>query len=66
MQFLFAAALAGSTPHPPVVQARAMVRILSGARVAFHGRPDVGQPRPRAAIVYANGVAQAAKLIEFE
>jgi hypothetical protein len=66
MLFLLAAAIAAPGPQPPVVQARATVRILSGARLSFAAESTPGQPRPRTTIIHANGLAQAARLIEFE
>jgi hypothetical protein len=68
MLLLAAAALAGSAPsHPaPVVQARATVRILSGARLRFGDKPGRGVPDPRNTTFSSNGVVQPARFFEFE
>jgi hypothetical protein len=50
----------------PAIQARAMVRIVSGVRLRLDGRHRVGVPKPRNSTISANGEQQAAKLIEFE
>jgi hypothetical protein len=68
MLLLAAVALAGSAPShaAPVVQARATVRILSGARLRFGEKPGRGVPHPRNTTLSSNGVVQPARLFEFE
>ena len=68
MLLLAAAALAGvHPPHAgPIVQARATVRILSGARLRFGEKPGPGVPPPRDTILVLGGTAKPARLIEFE
>lgn len=73
MLLLAAAAIAASIPQgaPQVVarasvQARATVRIISGAEIRFaqQSTPDV--PAARETLIRNNGVAQPAKLVEFQ
>lgn len=63
-----ASAGTGTPPQSPrtVVQARATVRILSGARLRLDGSPNVEAPVARETVIRANGTSQPAKLIEFE
>jgi hypothetical protein len=69
---LWLAALAIVVPKPPggvlppVVQARATVRVLSGVRLDLASRLNSGAPKARDTTIYANGAKQAARLIEFE
>jgi len=71
---LFAAAALAVSPQPeaahayvgPTVQARATIRIISGARLSF-GDPESSQgPPPRETLLRTDGGSQPAKLIEFE
>jgi len=55
-----------SLPVAPAIQARAMVRILSGVRVRLDGRAKAGVPKPRNSMIWANGEQQPARLIEFQ
>lgn len=71
MLWLAAATLAASTahdtpPHAIAVQAKATVRILSGARIKFGAASDPALPRARKTVLRMNGSAQPARLIEFE
>jgi hypothetical protein len=73
MLLLAAAAIAASTPHNnwqpsagAVVQARAFVRIVSGARLKWDDKPSGDVPRPRMTIIKTAEGAKKAKLIEFE
>jgi hypothetical protein len=69
MFLLAAATLAAAPPHPPVrplVQARATVRILSGAKLhLIDGRGENGQSA-RKTVVRLEGSDRPAQLIEFE
>jgi len=53
-------------PRPAVAQARASVRIISGARVKFDGTPDRDVPAAHEAVVHTDGKAHGARLVEFE
>jgi hypothetical protein len=80
MLFWFAAAAASALPAPahapqgpgrPTIQARATVRIISGARVRLgpeqdQGRQDGDVPPQRATVIVADGSTRPARLIEFE
>ena len=71
---LLAAAVALSTPAPErtstgvaTAQAQAVVRIISAVRLRLgEGALSGEAPPARAAIIHAEGSAQAASLIEFE
>jgi hypothetical protein len=70
MLWLAAVAMTASVPHDwparPLVEARATVRILSGARLHFKdGHSDDGRPA-RKTIVSLDGSNRQAQLIEFE
>jgi hypothetical protein len=54
------------TPAPPVVQARATVRIISGVRLKLDGKPNPDAPRPREAVIHTDRGPKQARLIEFE
>ena len=58
--------IAQSQPTPAVVQARASVRIVSGARISLSGDPNSDTPPPTQSVVHTEGTAQPARLIEFE
>lgn len=71
MLWIAAAALAASTP--PIadrmhvqVQARATVRIVSAARIRFHGKRDRDVPPIRHAVIHMDGRRHPAELVEFE
>ena len=73
MLFLTAAAIAASAqPQPmrgpvaPSVQARATIRILSGATVRFGEARADGDGTRRDTTIRTDGSVQAAKLIEFQ
>ena len=71
MLWLAAAAIAASAPTsappaPVAVQARASVRIVSGARVRFDGARSDQVPPPHETIVHSDGAAQRQRLVEFE
>lgn len=73
MLFLVAAALAAPAQqvpmHSPVAataQAQATIRILSGAAVHFGESGVVGEGVQRTTTIQTNGIAQTAKLIEFQ
>jgi hypothetical protein len=73
MLLLAAAIAAGPTPQArprnpvaAVVEARATVRIVSGARVHFGGEFAGDVPVARDSIIRSAGQAAPAKLIEFE
>ena len=70
MLWLAVAAFTASTPSHPAplvaVQAKATVRIMSGARIDFAGNGGPDLPRPRQTVVRTNGTIQPAHLIEFE
>ena len=74
MLWLAAAAMTAATPQPApsspmraVVQARATVRIISGQRIRFDGRPSEDAPRPSDSVVHTDGkAAQPARLVEFQ
>jgi hypothetical protein len=53
-------------PAPPVVQARATVRIISGVRLKLDGKPNPDAPRPREAVIHTDRGPKQARLIEFE
>jgi hypothetical protein len=64
-----AVALAASpprTPSPPLVQARATARILSGERIRWKRGPGEHGPWARPATVRIEGVARPAQLVEFQ
>ena len=71
MMLLFAAAAAAAPASPPprrspvaaMVQARATVRIIAGARVSFDRRGGLAM---RDSVIRSTGVAEAARLVEFE
>jgi hypothetical protein len=69
--FAVAAAFIGSPPHGPaprgpVVQARATVRIVSGARVRFGEGASSDVPASHERWIRTTMGIQPAKLIEFE
>ena len=73
MLFLAAAAVAASAQQPPVrgpvapsAQARATIRILSGATVRFGQVRADGDGIERNTIIRTEGSAQTVKLIEFQ
>ena len=72
MLWLAAAALTASTLQPPhpnmvaAVQAKATVRIVSGARIKFGSTGDPALPKVRKTVLRTNGTVQPAQLIEFE
>jgi hypothetical protein len=69
MLWLAAAAIAASTPRPaaPItVQARAMVRIVSGVRIRFGEGMTSDHPAARDRLVRTEVGIQTAKLVEFE
>ena len=73
MLFLAAAAIAASAPPQPTrgpvapsAQARATIRILSGATVRFGQARADGDGTQRDTIIRTDGSVQAAKLIEFQ
>ena len=72
MLWLASAAVAlTTTPTAPgparaTVQAQAMVRIVSGVRLKLDSDRNEGAPRARTTVFVSNGVAQPARLIEFE
>ena len=67
-----AALVAATAPTPstqpvrPAVQARATVRIVSGARLRLGEEPGANLPPVRDTFVRSDGTARPAKLIEFE
>jgi hypothetical protein len=72
---LFAAAIiaASSPPEAPrprtgiTVQATAMVRIITGVEVRLDGRNNGSDiPAPRSTFFTSGGIAQPARLIEFQ
>jgi hypothetical protein len=72
MLFLAAAAVVASGQQPPArgpvaptVQARATIRVLSGATVRFGQVQADGDGTQRNTIIRTEGSVQAAKLIEF-
>lgn len=71
MLMLAAAMLAANAPvetepRPAVAQARASVRIISGARVKLDGSPNLDVPAAHQAVVHTDGKAHGARLVEFE
>jgi hypothetical protein len=71
MLWLTALAVAAAQPRspappPPVVQARATVRIISGVRLHLDGKPNSKAPRPREAVIHTDRGPKQARLIEFE
>ena len=73
MLFLAAAAIAASTQQPPIrgpvaptVQARATIRILSGATVRFGEARADGEGTQRDTTIRTDGSVKTAKLIEFQ
>ena len=72
MLSLLASALIASAPQVsparPQVQARATVRIVSGAQLRLDGRPNPGAPRARPAMIELDRGSSkvSAQLIEFE
>ena len=74
MLLLAAAAIASALPQnapgasaPPVVQARATVRIVSGVRIQWERQASAGDiPPARTTVVQTVNGPQPAKLIEFE
>jgi len=73
MMIIAAAAVFAAVPSneptrtSAIVQARATVRIISGARLKLsHGNGDGETPQRRSAIILTNAGRQAAELIEFE
>jgi len=71
MLLLAAAAIAASAEPPrgpvaPRVQARATIRILSGATVRFGEAREGAEGTARTVRIRAKGVEQTAKLIEFQ
>ena len=74
MLLLFAAAAtlaspAADAPRPTVraaVEARATVRILSGARIRLHEEPAAGLPPARMTMVRIGDTAERVRLIEFQ
>ncbi len=72
MLLLAAATLVASSPQKamhqisgPVVQARATVRIISGARLEW-GEGQAGVPKERKTVIRTTSGPQQATLIEFE
>jgi hypothetical protein len=55
-----------SPPAPVVVQARATVRIISGARIKLGATQNSDAPAAHDTVVNTNGTTQPAKLVEFE
>jgi hypothetical protein len=73
MLWLAAAAMTAATPQPAaaspvraVVQAQATVRIISAARIRLDGQPSTNAPPPNDGVVHTEGLAQTARLIEFQ
>jgi hypothetical protein len=73
MFFFAAASIAGSAPDSTArasvgsaVQATATIRILSGARLSFHGPNEHGIPHVRVTMINTIEGRQRAHLIEFE
>ena len=73
MLWLATAALAAQTvqeaPRPtarPVVQARAVLRIVSAVELHLDGRDNPDVPAARATVIHAPGETIPATLIEFE
>lgn len=66
----FAAVVSASQAQPvstgPTVQARATVRIVSGVRLKLDGTANPAAPALRAATIRTAGLAQPARLIEFQ
>ena len=73
MLLLAAAAIAASSPQNnwqastgAVVQARATIRIVSGARLKWDEKQSADIPRPRVTVIKTADGLERAKLIEFE
>jgi len=73
MTFLAAAiAAAPAPPAPPrnpvaaLVEARATVRIVAGARVHFQAGPGPGERGARDTFIRSAGATEPARLVEFE
>ena len=73
MFLLAAAAIAASAqqlpaigPVAPRVQARATIRVLSGATIRFGEARDQNEAVERTTIIHTEGSAQPAKLMEFQ
>jgi hypothetical protein len=71
MLWLATAAIAASTPlpagpAPAVVQATAMVRIVSGVRLKLDSVVNEDAPRAHETKVTTDGIRRDAQLIEFE
>jgi hypothetical protein len=70
MLFLAAAALAITSPAPPVsavAQATATIRVITGVTLKLDGSPNPNAPTARDSLVKsADGTSRPAKLIEFQ
>ena len=57
---------ASSTPTGAIIQARATVRIISGARIHLDGQASADTPPASDGVVHTEGAPQPARLIEFQ
>ena len=63
-----ASAPQNATPQPTraIVQATATVRIISGTRIRLDGQASADAPAPTDGVVHTKGLAQTARLVEFQ